>query len=405
MPQFETLDTLSALKKNSTGCRVLLRGDLNVPMRNGLVTEATRIERLAPTILELANRGCKVIVMSHFDRPMGMHVPEMSTKPLLGSLRQSLGGREVIFIESCIGEAAVKAINALPNGGVALMENLRFHPGEENNDSGFVEALASLGDIYVNDAFSAAHRAHASTAGIARLMPSAAGRSMQAELEALEGALGNPNRPVLAVVGGAKVSTKLDVLSNLVPKVDRLVIGGAMANTFLHALGTDVGASLCEFDMSGTARDVMANADEVGCKIILPSDVVIAKKFEAGAPSETVPVAAVRKETMILDIGAGSASAIAKSLRDCKTVIWNGPLGAFEVRPFDNGTNIVAQAVAKLTVDGVLKSVAGGGDTVAALSSAKALGSFSYVSTAGGAFLEWLEGRVLPGVAALETTG
>lgn len=228
---------------------------------------------------------------------------------------------------------------------------------------------------------------------------------MQAELEALEGALGKPNRPVLAVVGGAKVSTKLDVLSNLVPKVDRLVIGGAMANTFLHALGTDVGASLCEFDMAGTARDVMANADEVGCEIILPSDVVIAKKFEAGAPSETVPVAAVRKETMILDIGAGSASAIAKSIRDCKTVIWNGPLGAFEIRPFDNGTNIVAQAVAKLTVDGVLKSVAGGGDTVAALSSAKALGSFSYVSTAGGAFLEWLEGRVLPGVSALEVIG
>ena len=405
MPQFETLDTLPVLKKNSAGCRVLLRGDLNVPMRNGLVTEATRIDRLAPTILELANRGCKVIVMSHFDRPMGMHVPEMSTKPLLGSLSQSLGGREVIFIESCIGEAAVKAINALPNGGVALMENLRFHLGEESNDSGFVEALASLGDIYVNDAFSAAHRAHASTAGIARLMPSAAGRSMQAELEALEGALGKPNRPVLAVVGGAKVSTKLDVLSNLVPKVDRLVIGGAMANTFLHALGTDVGASLCEFDMAGTARDVMANADEVGCEIILPSDVVIAKKFEAGAPSETVPVAAVRKETMILDIGAGSASAIAKSIRDCKTVIWNGPLGAFEIRPFDNGTNIVAQAVAKLTVDGVLKSVAGGGDTVAALSSAKALGSFSYVSTAGGAFLEWLEGRVLPGVSALEVIG
>lgn len=405
MPQFETLDTLPVLKKNSAGCRVLLRGDLNVPMRNGLVTEATRIDRLAPTILELANRGCKVIVMSHFDRPMGMHVPEMSTKPLLGPLRQSLGGCEVIFIESCIGEAAVKAINALPNGGVALMENLRFHPGEESNDSGFVEALASLGDIYVNDAFSAAHRAHASTAGIARLMPSAAGRSMQAELEALEGALGNPNRPVFAVVGGAKVSTKLDVLSNLVPKVDRLVIGGAMANTFLHALGTDVGASLCEFDMAGTARDVMANADEVGCEIILPSDVVIAKKFEAGTPSETVPVAAVRKETMILDIGAGSASAIAKSIRDCKTVIWNGPLGAFEIRPFDNGTNIVAQAVAKLTVDGVLKSVAGGGDTVAALSSAKALGSFSYVSTAGGAFLEWLEGRVLPGVSALEVIG
>ncbi|MBI76889.1 MAG: phosphoglycerate kinase [Rhodospirillaceae bacterium] len=402
MPQFETLDTLPALKKNSAGCRVLLRGDLNVPMRNGLVTEATRIERLAPTILELADRGCKVIVMSHFDRPKGIYVPEMSTKPLLSSLRQSLGGREVVFLESCIGEAVEEAINALPNGGIALLENLRFYAGEENNDPEFIEALASLGDIYVNDAFSAAHRAHASTAGIAQLLPSAAGRSMQMELEALERALGNPKRPVLAVVGGAKVSTKLDVLSNLVPKVEHLVIGGAMANTFLHALGSDVGASLCEFDMAGTARDVMAHADEVGCKIILPADVVIAKKFEAGVTCETVPIAAVRKETMILDIGEGSARAIAKSISDCKTILWNGPLGAFEIRPFDNGTNIVAQAVAKLTVDGELQSIAGGGDTVAALSSVKALDSFSYVSTAGGAFLEWLEGRVLPGVAALE---
>jgi phosphoglycerate kinase len=308
-----------------------------------------------------------------------------------------------VFIDDCIGDAAEAAIAALPEGGIALLENLRFHAGEEANDDVFINALALLGDAFVNDAFSAAHRAHASTEGIARVLPSAAGRSMQAELDALEVALGDPDRPVVAVVGGAKVSTKLDVLSNLVAKVDRLVIGGAMANTFLYALGTDVGASLCENDMADTARAVMASADEAGCEVVLPSDVVISEKFEAGAPYETVPIAAVRADTMILDVGEGTAQALADSLKDCKTVLWNGPLGAFEIRPFDRGTNIVAQAAAKLTAEGKLRSVAGGGDTVAALAAANALNDFSYVSTAGGAFLEWLEGKELPGVAALET--
>ncbi|NKB21320.1 MAG: phosphoglycerate kinase [Alphaproteobacteria bacterium] len=403
MARFETLDTLPALNEQAAGTRVLIRGDLNVPMRDGVVTEATRIDRLAPTILELSDRGCKVVVMSHFDRPKGKIVPEMSLKAHVGPLKAALGGREVVFVEDCIGDASEVAINALPEGGIALLENLRFHAGEEANDDVFVKALALLGDAFVNDAFSAAHRAHASTDGIARVLPSAAGRSMQAELEALEVALGDPERPVLAVVGGAKVSTKLDVLSNLVAKVDRLVIGGAMANTFLYALGTDVGASLCESDMADTARAVMASADEVGCEVVLPSDVVISEKFEAGAPCETVPIAAVRADTMILDVGEGTAQALAESLKDCKTVLWNGPLGAFEIRPFDKGTNIVAQAAAKLSAEGKLRSVAGGGDTVAALAAADALDDFSYVSTAGGAFLEWLEGKELPGVAALES--
>jgi phosphoglycerate kinase len=403
MARFETLDTLPVLNEQAAGARVLVRGDLNVPMRGGVVTEATRIERLAPTILELADRGCKVVVMSHFDRPKGRVVPEMSLKPLVEPLKEALGGRNVVFIDDCIGDAAEAAIAALPEGGIALLENLRFHAGEEANDDVFINALALLGDAFVNDAFSAAHRAHASTEGIARVLPSAAGRSMQAELDALEVALGDPDRPVVAVVGGAKVSTKLDVLSNLVAKVDRLVIGGAMANTFLYALGTDVGASLCEIDMADTARAVMASADEADCEVVLPSDVVISEKFEAGAPHETVPISAVRADTMILDVGEGTAQALADSLKDCKTVLWNGPLGAFEIRPFDRGTNIVAQAAAKLTAEGKLRSVAGGGDTVAALAAANALNDFSYVSTAGGAFLEWLEGKELPGVAALET--
>lgn len=402
MPRYETLDTLPALNKTPAGCRVLLRGDLNVPTQNGVVTEATRIDRLAPTIIELADRGCKVIVMSHFDRPKGKFVPELSVAPLLAPLRKALGGREVVFVENCIGDTTKEAVNDLPNGGIALLENLRFHPGEEENDGNFIKALASIGDVFVHDAFSAAHRAHASTEGIAHVLPSAAGRLMQAELSALDGALGSPERPMLALVGGAKVSTKLDVLSNLVSKVDRLVIGGAMANTFLYALGTDVGASLCEKDMADTARAVMVDADAAGCEVILPSDVVIAERFEAGVPSETVQIAAVRQDAIILDIGMHSALALAESLKECKTVLWNGPLGAFEIRPFDNGTNIVAKAVAKLTAEGRLRSVAGGGDTVAALAAAKALDDFSYVSTAGGAFLEWLEGKVLPGVAALE---
>ena len=401
MPRFKTLDTLPALKEQTAGTRVLVRGDLNVPMRDGLVTESTRIERLVPTIIELADRGCKVIVMSHFDRPKGRVIPEMSLKPLVHPLKVALGGRDVVFVDKCIGDETDRMIETLPEGGIALLENLRFQAGEEANDAAFIAALALLGDAFVNDAFSAAHRAHASTEGIARLLPSAAGRSMQAELEALEVALGDPDRPVMAVVGGAKVSTKLDVLSNLVAKVDRLVIGGAMANTFLYALGTNVGASLCENDMAATARAVIASADAAGCEVVLPSDVVISEKFEAGAPCETVPIASIRANTMVLDVGETTARSLADSLKDCKTVLWNGPLGAFEIRPFDRGTNTVARAAAKLTAEGKLRSVAGGGDTVAALAAANALDDFSYVSTAGGAFLEWLEGKELPGVAAL----
>ena len=402
MAGFHTLDSLPALKNAPAGTRVLLRGDLNVPMRDGKVSDAMRIERLAPTILELADKGCRVVLMSHFDRPKGKIVPEMSLKPLLEPLKAALGGREIVFAADCIGQTAQSVIDALAPGGIALLENLRFHAGEEANDQAFVKALAALGDIFVNDAFSAAHRAHASTEGLAHALPAAAGRLMQAELEALDAALGNPTHPVAAIVGGAKVSTKLDVLTHLVDRVDQLIIGGAMANTFLHALGTDVGASLCEHDMAQTAREVMARADEAGCKIILPSDVVIAAKFEANAACQTVPIAAVPTDKMILDVGEGTAAALADNLIDCRTLLWNGPLGAFEIKPFDAGTNAVAQAAARLTREGTLVSIAGGGDTVAALTAAGAIDDFTYVSTAGGAFLEWMEGKILPGVAALE---
>jgi phosphoglycerate kinase len=400
MASFPTLDTLPALK-NGAGKRVLLRGDLNVPMADGAVSDATRIERLVPTITDLAAKGCRVVVMSHFDRPKGKIVPEMSLRPLVGPLSKALGDKAVAFAEDCIGEKAKIVIDGLKDGEVALLENLRFHPGEEANDPDFVKALAALGDVFVNDAFSAAHRAHASTEGLAHVLPSAAGRLMQAELEALEGALGKPTRPVMAVVGGSKVSSKLDVLTNLVGRVDRLVIGGAMANTFLYALGTDVGVSLCERDLADTARNVMAAADAAGCLVMLPADVVVADRLEANIPTEVVRVAGVPDDRMILDIGPESANALAAELSECRTVLWNGPLGAFEFKPFDEGTNIVAREAARLTRAGRLLSVAGGGDTVAALAAAGVLQDFSYVSTAGGAFLEWLEGKELPGVAAL----
>ncbi|MPY69564.1 MAG: phosphoglycerate kinase [Alphaproteobacteria bacterium] len=405
MAGFHTLDTLPALKAGRKGLRVLLRGDLNVPVRDGRVTDATRLERLAPTIHELAHSGHRVVVMSHFGRPKGKPVPEMSLKPLAGPLSKALGGRDVTFIPHFAGAEAESAIAVLPEGGVALLENLRFDPGEEANDPAFVAALAKLGDVYVNDAFSAAHRAHASTEGLAHRMPSCAGRLMQAELEALDAALGSPARPVLAIVGGAKVSTKLDLLNNLVGRVDALVIGGAMANTFLAALGTDVGASLCEHDLAATARTVMATADEKGCDIVLPSDVVVAEKFEEGADSRVVRIAGVPRGQMILDVGPGSAQALCDRLGTCRTLLWNGPLGAFEVKPFDAGTNAVAREAARLTKAGTLLSVAGGGDTVSALANAGVQDDFSYVSTAGGAFLEWLEGKPLPGVAALEAVG
>jgi len=392
----KTLDDIDV-----AGKRVFLRADLNVPMRDGAVSDATRISRLAPTITELADKGAIVIVASHFGRPKGEPVPDMSLAPLAGPLSAALGGRNVSFANDCIGAEAQKVIGAAKGGDVVLLENLRFHEGEELNDPDFAAELAKLADIYVNDAFSAAHRAHASTEALAHLLPAAAGRMMQAELDALDSALGSPERPVGAIVGGAKVSTKLDLLGNLVGKVDMLAIGGAMANTFLHALGTDVGKSLCEHELADTALEILGLADEAGCQIILPSDAVVAREFAEGAPSEVVPVGAVPGDMMILDIGPGSANGLAAKLSDLKTLVWNGPLGAFEVPPFDAGTVMVARVAADLTRAGALKTVAGGGDTVAALVAADVLDDFSYVSTAGGAFLEWLEGKDLPGVKAL----
>ncbi|MBM3486021.1 MAG: phosphoglycerate kinase [Alphaproteobacteria bacterium] len=391
---YRTLDGLAV-----AGRRVLLRGDLNVPAKDGKVTDATRLERLKPTIDELAGKGARVVVLSHFGRPKGVD-PSQSLKPIAAALGAVLG-RPVAFVADCIGPVAEAGVAALKNGDVAVLENLRFHAGEEKNDEAFVAQLAKLGDLYVNDAFSAAHRAHASTEGLAHVLPAAAGRLMQAEIEALHHALESPKHPVAAIVGGAKVSTKLDLLGNLVAKVDVLVIGGAMANTFLHALGTDVGKSLCERDMAATARAILAEADRRKCLVVLPSDVVVAREFKAHAPSHTVPVAAVPSDSMILDVGPATAKALAATLAECRTLVWNGPLGAFETPPFDAGTVAVARRAAELTRAGKLLSVAGGGDTVAALAAAGVVEAFTYVSTAGGAFLEWLEGKELPGVAAL----
>ncbi len=384
------------------GKRVLLRGDLNVPMKDGAVADSARLDRLAPTVEEICASGASVVLLSHFGRPGGERVAALSLDALAEPLSRALGGRRVAFAGDCVGPLAEQAAAALGPGEVLLLENLRFHAGEEENDPGFAAALAALGDVYVNDAFSAAHRAHASTTGLARLLPAAAGRSMEAELKALEGALTTPDRPLAAIVGGAKVSTKLDLLGNLAARVDILAIGGAMANTFLHALGTDVGASLCEPGMAGAARAILAGADDAGCEVALPSDVVVARALEAGAPADTVPVAAVPDDAMILDLGPATASALADRLGDCRTLVWNGPLGAFEMPPFDAATVAVARAAATLTRAGSLRSVAGGGDTLAALSHAGVAEDFSYLSTAGGAFLEWLEGKTLPGVAALD---
>lgn len=396
MPAFRTIDALAPRAK-----RVLLRADLNVPMRDGKVTDTTRIERTLPTIRELAERGARVVVLSHFGRPKGKRDETMSLRPVAAALATALG-QPVAFAEDCIGEAAARVIDGLPEGGVALLENLRFHPGEEAGDPAFLDALAALGDLYVNDAFSAAHRAHASTTGLAERLPAAAGRLMQAELEALGAALEHPKRPVAALIGGAKVSSKLDVLEHLIGRVDALVIGGGMANTFLHAKGIDVARSLCEHDMAETARRIMAKAEAAGCRLVLPEDAVVADKLEAGVATRVVPVAAVPADTMILDIGPESADALARDLESFATILWNGPLGAFEVPPFDAATTTVAQAAARLSREGRLLTVAGGGDTVAALAHAGVVDDFSYVSTAGGAFLEWLEGKTLPGVAALE---
>jgi len=382
------------------GKTVLTRVDINVPVENGKVTDATRIERIVPTIKDILDKGGKPVLAAHFGRPKGQVVPDLSLRVTLDALRKALDV-PVIFADP--NEKPNKAwVSALEPGQVLLLENLRFNPGEEKNDPAFAAELAALASVYCNDAFSAAHRAHASTEGVAKLLPSCAGRLMQAELTALESALGQPDRPVVAVVGGAKVSTKLDLLSNLVRKVDYLVIGGGMANTFLAAEGVDVCKSLCEHDLGATALDILKAAGEVGCEIILPGDVVVAREFKAGAESEVVGVDACPADAMILDAGPKSVERITEIFGQCKTLIWNGPLGAFEIEPFDAATNAAAAKAAQLTRDGRLVSVAGGGDTVAALNKSGAADDFTYISTAGGAFLEWMEGKTLPGVAALE---
>jgi phosphoglycerate kinase len=396
MPRFKSIDQADVAAR-----RVLVRADLNVPMKDGRVTDTTRIERLIPTLKDLLAKNAKVIVLSHFDRPKGKRVPEMSLRPLAPALAKLLG-QDVAFADDCIGSPAVQVVGALKPGQVALLENLRYHKGEEANDAAFAAQLAALGDIYVNDAFSAAHRAHASTAALARLLPAYAGRQMQAELEALAAALEQPKKPVMAIVGGAKVSTKLDVLVNLVARVNVLVIGGGMANTFLAAQGIDVGTSLCERDLADTAKQVLAKATAHGCEVVLPQDAVVAHRLAAGVDTLVVPIAEVPAGHMILDIGPASMASLIQKLADCRTLLWNGPLGAFETKPFDAATVGLAKAAAHQTQHHRLVSIAGGGDTVAALNAAGAAADFTYVSTAGGAFLEWLEGKELPGVKALE---
>jgi phosphoglycerate kinase len=397
--RFKTLDDLKV-----GGKRVLVRLDLNVPMKDGVVADASRIERQAPTVRELVKKGARVILLSHFDRPKGKVVPAMSLKPVAAALASELG-KPVAFAADCIGEVARSAVAELKDGDILLLENTRFHPGEEANDPAFAREIAALGDIFVNDAFSAAHRAHATTEAIAHLLPSAAGRSMELELKHLDKALGDPERPVMAVIGGAKVSTKIALLENLVKRVETLVIGGAMANTFLAAEGIDVGKSLYERDHLDTARRVIHQSTESGCAIFLPRDVVVAKEFKAHAAHRTVKTDAVAKDELILDVGPSTIEAFGKRLHNTRTLVWNGPLGAFETPPFDVGTVRAAKLVAAATKAGNLLSVAGGGDTVAALGHAGATSAFSYVSTAGGAFLEWLEGQELPGVAALASKG
>ena len=389
---WKTLDDMDL-----NGKRVLVRVDINVPVADGKVTDTTRIDRIVPTVKDIQAKRGLPILLAHFDRPKGKVVPEMSLKQIVPALSAALG-QDVTFIDGGYGEAVGK----MAAGDVALLENLRFNPGEEKNDEGFATRLASLGDVFVNDAFSAAHRAHASTEALARMLPACAGRLMAEELGALDRALGSPDRPVVAVVGGAKVSTKLDLLSNLVEKVDVLVIGGGMANTFLAASGIDVGKSLCEHDLAQTARDIAQKAADKGCEILLPRDVVVAREFKAGAANETVKTEDCPADAMILDAGPDSVAHIVQVLERAKTLVWNGPLGAFEIEPFDAATTAAAQSAAALTRAGKLVSVAGGGDTVAALNKAGVAEDFTYVSTAGGAFLEWMEGKTLPGVAALD---
>ena len=395
MADYRRLDDL-----NVKGKRVLVRADLNVPMQDGKVTDTLRIDRQAPTIRELTEKGARVIVLSHFDRPKGKVVPSMSLKPIVEPLAKAIG-RPVAFADDCVGDVAKAAVAKLKDGDVLLLENTRFHSGEEKNDKTFAKELAELGDIYVNDAFSAAHRAHASIEAIAHLLPAAAGRAMQSELEYLHKALDDPQRPVMAVIGGAKVSTKIALLKSLLKKVDVLVIGGAMANTFLASEDVNVGKSLYEPDYYGIAREIMRKAMDTNTIVILPSDAVVAKEFKAHAPHRTVNVRDVAPLEMILDVGPATVKEMSNRLVEIKTLVWNGPLGAFEMAPFDHATVAAAKAVAARTKAGDLLSVAGGGDTVAALNHAGVADDFTYVSTAGGAFLEWLEGRELPGVEAL----
>ena len=394
--KFPTIDEMPEL----TGKRVLVREDLNVPMLDGRVSDATRLTATVSTLAALADRGAKVLVLAHFGRPQGRSAAD-SLAPVVPALAAVLG-RPVAFIDDCVGAAAEAAVAALAPGDIAVLENTRFHAGETANDPAFVAALARLGDFYVNDAFSAAHRAHASTEGLAHVLPAFAGRAMQAELAALAQALDHPEHPVAAVVGGAKISSKLGVLTHLVEKVDHLMIGGAMANTFLAARGIDVGKSLCEHDLAATALDILARAEAAGCTVHLPYDVVVAKVFAANAPHRTANVHEVQPDEMILDLGDSAVEALGDALKTCRTLVWNGPLGAFEMAPFDAGTVALARIAGALTQSGSLVSVAGGGDTVAALNHAGVAEQFSYVSTAGGAFLEWMEGKVLPGVEALK---
>ena len=384
-----------------SGKRVLLRADLNVPAQRAKVTDATRIERLKPTIDYLRGAGAKTLILSHFGRPDGEQNPQMSLAFLVPALEEHWGG-EVRFAQDCVGKKAQSVVEAMSDGDVTLLENVRFHKGEKANDAAFVSQLAALGDIYVNDAFSAAHRAHASTEGLAHALPAAAGLLMSAELEALDTALEHPKHPVAAIVGGSKISTKLSVLDNIVHKTDYLILGGAMANTFLYANGADVGSSLCEQDMKDEALKIMGTAKEYGCEIILPIDSVVVSELKPGAESDVVSSTAIPEGKMAIDVGPESIKAVEAILEKCETLLWNGPMGVFEIQPFDEGTNALAQKAASLTKDGKLISVAGGGDTVAALENAGACDDFTYISTAGGAFLEWLEGKTLPGVAALE---
>jgi phosphoglycerate kinase len=395
MTAFCTLDDADL-----AGKRALVRVDFNVPMENGKVTDDTRLRAAVPTIEKLRVGGAKVILISHFDRPKGKQVPSMSLRPIAPALALVLG-RPVTFAEDCIGPVARAAVNAMQPGEVLLLENVRFHPGEEANDPKFADALAANGDIYVNDAFSAAHRAHASTEALARRLPAYAGEQMRLELEALDSALGHPERPVMGIVGGSKVSTKLDLLKHLVTKLDKLAIGGGMANTFLYAQGHDVGASYCEKDLAETAREIIRLAGQNNCKLFLPLDIVVAEKLAPGAPARVRDVGSVDEDERILDAGPETIERLCRSMANSKTLIWNGPLGVFEMKPYDRGTVEAAQYAAGLVRAGKLVAVAGGGDTVAALNVAGVVDDFTFVSTAGGAFLEWMEGKTLPGVAAL----